>query len=329
MKNPFAKPEAVARHLKIAVTGKSGTGKTVFGLAARKHGLGKVAVISNEAGDVHYIAHKEWGGFDRLPTQSIAALEDAIGYLEQNPGEYGTLVLDTVTGVYEALVGAKAKDDGSVNVKAWGLIKRKWRGLMARLNNLPLNVVLVVHENDITEQDNEGKAKVVGQKLDAEKTFERNPDVLIRLGVVDGKRVGRVMKDRTGTHQAGDVVQEPHVGMWAKAIKAGATEARTSLPDEIDAANEAAIGRGTGSEAPPAPAAPPAEESVTPEQIALAETLCKACAAGFEASQHAKNWAKKHKPEIESLPESLKAEVRAAYKAAPMVPHTPTQSTAA
>lgn len=313
MKNPFARPAAVARHLKIAVTGKSGTGKTVFGLAARKHGLGRVAVVSNEAGDVHYIQHPEWGGFDRLPTQRIEELEDAIGYIEAHPGEYGTLVLDTVTGVYEALVGAKAKDDGSVNVKAWGLIKRKWRSIMARVNNLPLNVVAVVHENDIVEQDANGGSRVVGQKLDAEKTFERNPDVLIRLGVVDGKRVARVLKDRTGTFQAGEIVPEPHLGLWAKAIKTGAAEARVSLPEEIDAANEAAIGAGTAAHHD----APTTADTRSPVEIAAA--LCARCTEGFAAKPHRDNWVKKHRAELDALPDDLKEQVRVALRNAPMI----------
>src|SRR6202012_3702943 len=139
-------------HLKIAVTGKSGTGKTCFGLDAKNHGLGKVAVLSNEAGDVHYIGHARWGGFDRLSTQSLTELRKAIEYLEENPAEYGTLVTDTVTGIYEALVEAKTKDDGSVAMRDWGLIKRSWKSLMARLNNLRINWVAVVHENDIVEQ---------------------------------------------------------------------------------------------------------------------------------------------------------------------------------
>lgn len=311
MKNPFAKPAAVTRHLKIAVTGKSGTGKTVFGLDAKNHGLGRVAIISNEAGDVHYIVHPKWGDFDRLPTQSIGELEQAISYLEQNPTEYGTLVLDTVTGVYEALVGAKAKDDGSVNVKAWGLIKRKWRSLMARINNLPVNVIAVVHENDIVEQDNEGKSKVVGHKLDAEKTFERNPDVLIRLGLVDGKRVCKVLKDRTGTFQAGDVVQDPNLGMWAKAVKTGATEARVSLPEEVDRENEAAIDASGDGYRPSSTTTNPA---AAPEQIAA--RLIADCAHGWRDWDEKRAWSEAHRPEKDTLPPDLQEQVRLAFVAA-------------
>lgn len=311
MRNPFAKPAAVARHLKLAVTGKPGTGKTVFGLMARKAGLGRVAVISNEAGDVHYIAHPDWGDFDRLPTQRLDELEQAISYIEAHPGEYGTLVIDTVTGVYEALVGAKAKDDGSVSVKAWGLIKRRWRGLMARINNLPINIVCVVHENDLVEVDQNGSAKVVGAKLDAEKTFERNPDVLIRLVVQDGKRVARVLKDRTGTYQTGAVVTDPHPGLWASAIKRGGAEARVALPEEIDAENERAIGAGT------APG-PKAEEPAAPSEDAAAveARLTASLREGFRSEQHAKNWAAKHKAEKDALPLEAQARLSALFVAA-------------
>jgi len=70
-----------------------------------------------------------------------------------------------------------------------------------------------------------------------------------------------------------------------------------------------------------APVAPPVEEeSVTPAQIALAEQLVEACKAGFEATQHLNNWKKKHKAELDTLPESLKAEVRKAVAEAKIVP---------
>jgi len=319
MRNPFSKPEAVARHLKIAVTGKSGKGKTVFGLAAREHGFGKVAVISNEGGDVHYIKHPQWGGFDRLATSSIAEVDEALVYLESNPGVYGALVIDTVTGFYEALVSAMAKADGSVSVKNWGLIKRKWRSIMARLNNLPCSIIEVVHENDITETDDKtGKVSVVGQKLDAEKTFERNPDVLIRLGEHEGKRIGIVLKDRTGTFQAGQRVPDPNVGMWLGAIKAGTAEARVAPLEEVDAANEAAMSRPVAQPPATTTAHPTAAPEATAEQIAKAAELAGVCAAGFNASAHWKNWGLKHAEEIKALPEWLRARVKSAYKAAPI-----------
>lgn len=294
MKNPFSKPESVARHLKIAVTGKSGQGKTCFGLDAKNHGLGPVAVLSNEAGDVHYIKHPRWGGFDRLPTQKLEEMEEAIKYVEENPGAYGTLVVDTVTGIYEGLVQAKAKDDGSVNVKSWGLIKRKWRSLMARLNNLPINIVAVVHENDLVEVDPNGSSRVVGQKLDAEKTFERNPDVLIRVKLANGKRSALVLKDRTGTYQTGQVVEDAHIGLWAKAIKSGPHEARIAPPDEVDAENAAAVDAAPSSvkSAPPPAANAP---TPAPETATLAGLLAEITAHdNFNAKQHADNWWKQH-----------------------------------
>lgn len=305
MRNPFTKPAAVARHLKIAVAGKPGKGKTVFGLDARNHGLGPVAVISNEAGDVHYIDHPKWGGFDRLATSSLAEIDEALKYLEANPGAYGTLVIDTVTGFYEALVSAMAKADGSVNVKSWGLIKRKWRSIMARLNNLPCSIVAVVHENDITETDEKtGKTTVVGQKLDAEKTFDRNPDVLIRLGEADGHRVAIVVKDRTSTFQTGARVVDPHIGLWAKSVRAGTAEARVAPPEEVDAQNERAISPGT--QAAPQhvvedePREPPSQTTAA-SATTLAAVLGEIDKLAFHAKSEADAWWKAHWTQIGPL----------------------------
>jgi hypothetical protein len=314
MINPFKKPDAIARHLKIAVTGKSGSGKTVFGLAAKKYGLGRVAVISTEAGDVHYVDHPDWGDFDRIATQNLDEFEGGITFLEKNAGTYKTLLVDTVTGLYEALVEAKSKDDGSVSMKDWGLIKRRWKSVMARLNNLPVNIVAVVHENDLVETDAKGSSKIVGQKLDAEKTFERNPDVLIRMLRLDSasetiRTRAVVLKDRTGTFRTGQTIDNPHIGMWAKAIKADGKEERIAPPEETAKANEAAMA---------AEPEQPAQPDRTADEL-VASALEAACKAGFNAVDHRKRWLKKHAAEIEGLKArhpDLYAQVKAAYDAA-------------
>lgn len=314
MQNPFKRPENISRHLKIAVTGKSGSGKTVFGLAARKHGLGRVAVISTEAGDVHYIDHPEWGDFDRIATQTLSEFESGITYLETNSGTYKTLLVDTVTGLYEALVEAKSKDDGSVSMKDWGLIKRRWKSVMARLNNLPINIVAVVHENDIVKTDKNGSSEIVGHKLDAEKSFERNPDVLIRMQRLDEesatvKTRAVVLKDRTGTFKTGQGIDNPHIGMWAKSIRAQGKEERISPPEETARVNEA-----TMSNEPP----PEQKPDRTADELA-ASVLVSSLGKGFNALPHKKNWLTKHRDEITALKErhpDLYEQVKKAYDAA-------------
>lgn len=319
MINPFKKAGDTERYLKIAATGPSGSGKTVFGLDAKNHGLGPVYVISLEAGEVLYETHPKWGGYSHVRTQSIPELEQALDFLETVAG--GTVVVDTVTGIYEALVEAKAKDDGSVNKNAWGLIKRKWKSIMARLVNLKMNVVYVVHENDIVEEDAKGAFRVVGQKLDAEKSFIRNPDFVVRLlRSADGTRrkaqVLKVRGEQTGL-SVGQTVDEPHIGMFAKAVQSGSQSAHVATPDEVASVNEAAMAK-----KPPASvkseAEPAAAPHATQEEIALAAALCDACAAGFNAKPHKDNWGAKHADEIKALPEWLRAKVRVAFKAAPI-----------
>lgn len=315
MINPFKKPDAIARHLKMAVTGKSGSGKTVFGLAAKKYGLGRVAVISTEAGDVHYIDHPEWGDFDRIATQSLDEFEGGITFLEKNAGTYKTLLVDTVTGLYEVLVEAQSKDDGSVSMKDWGLIKRRWKSVMARLNNLPINIVAVVHENDLVQTDQKtGSSTIIGQKLDAEKTFERNPDVLIRMLRLENasetiRTRAVVLKDRTGTFKTGQTIDNPHIGMWAKAIKSDGKEERIAPPEETSKANEAAMA---------AEPVQPEKPDRTADELA-ASALVAALANGFNAPPHKKNWLTKHRPELEALKArhpDLCEQVKKAYEAA-------------
>jgi len=310
MTDPFEKSEEQSRHLKIGVTGPISSGKTCFGLDAKNHGLGPVAVISVEGGDIQFESSTRWGGFKPLRTQNIADMKEAIEFLEKNPGRYGTLLVDTITGIYEAVVDAKMKDDGSMNRNTWGIAKRAWKSLMLRLVNLPMNVVFVVHELDVTKTDKEGNTEVVGQKLDAEKTFGRAPDFLIRMtGIRNKKAYAQVLKicgEDTGFY-VGQTIEDPNIGMFVAAIKKkGASEARISTPEEVKESNEAAIEKKSE----------PVDR--TTDEL-LATQLVVACEKGFKAKTHADNWLKKHRDEIGGLKArqpDLYAAVKAAYDAA-------------
>lgn len=301
--------------MKIAVTGPIGSGKTCFGLDAKNHGLGPVAVLSLEAGEVQYAKSERWGGFKVLRTQDIEKLREALTWLEKQDA-YHTLVVDTATGIYEAVVDAKMKEDGSMNRNTWGVTKRAWKSLMLRLVNLPMHVVFVVHELDITETNQAtGDTKVVGQKLDAEKTFGRAPDFLIRMtGIKNKKAYAQVLKVRgedTG-FSVGQTLEDPNLGMFAAAIKKG-EETRISPPEEVKDANEAALGS-VATQPDPAQSAP----DRTSDEL-VASTLQASCKAGFNAELHRKRWLAKHKVEIEGLKArhpDLYAQVKAAYDAA-------------
>lgn len=317
MKNPFERQGEAGRHLKIAVSGPTGAGKTCFGLDAKNHGLGPVAVISLEAGDVLYEDSKRWGGFKPLRTQSIAEMREAIDFLEANPGTFSTLVVDTITGIYEAVVDSKMKDDGSMNKNTWGVAKRAWKSIMLRLVNLPLHVVFVVHEQDITETDKDGNTKIVGQKLDAEKTFVRAPDFHVRMVKKGAIPVGTVLKVRgedTG-FVIGQTINDPHLGMFVAAIRKGA-ETRIALPEDVRADNDAATAK-AAKEVPTEPRPQAVDPAQRLNDELSATTLTAACMAGFRAEIHRKNWLAKHKAEIEELKArapDLYAKVREAFE---------------
>lgn len=296
MRNPFQKPEQVQRFLKIAAEGPIGGGKTVFGLLAKEAGLGPVAVISGEQGEILYINHPRWGGFDRLPTQTIDGFAEGVSYLESDDNPYKTLVIDTVTNLYEALVAAKMSDDGEVSMQEWGPIKRKFKELMTRVVNLPMNIVYVVHENDIIERKGMD-SKVVGQKADVEKSFGRNPDVVVRLYIDrDGTtRKALIKKDRTGTFQAGQVIDDPHIKMWVGGIRAEGKQEKQLTPDELRTANEAAL--------------------LTPEQETFRRLMRELDEGAFTGKATLKDWAEKAKADIDTLPDARRTDVRKAFKA--------------
>lgn len=241
--NPFRPAEQVRPKVKCLVYGPSGVGKTYFGLTAP----GKVAVIDTEGGTAFYAGRGGLSEFDVLPTKTFHDVTRAIGYLATHPGEYETLVIDPVTVLYETLQDAaqvkratvRRNEDADLEMLDWQRIKRAYKALMTDLVNLPLHVIVIAREADLTEERMNGQRKErvkIGVRPDAEKSTPYYFDTVIRLVPVSGGREAVVEKDRTGTIPAG--VKAPSFDkLFGKAIKAnaGGTAAR-SLPSDADAA---------------------------------------------------------------------------------------------
>lgn len=268
--NPFRPAEQVAPKVKALLYGTSGIGKTYCALTSP----GKVAVIDTEGGTSFYASRVGTGGlsaFDVLPTKTFAQVEQAIAYLKANPGDYETLVIDPVTVLYETLQDAalryrtdksaqKARqrqesfDPDNVDLEQldWGRIKRSYKRLMTDLVNLPLHVVVIAREADLTEEQmvNGRKQRTkIGAKPDAEKSTTYYFDAVIRL--VPGQKGGRdavVEKDRTGSLELGARIPNPtFAALFSKAIAVGGTGVRSLESDAEAAAIDAATTLTAGS----------------------------------------------------------------------------------
>lgn len=324
--NPFAPIADAAVWIKALLYGSWGTGKTYFGLGAP----GKVAVIDTEGGTAFYKA--VFPDFDVLTTKSFRDILEAITYIETHPGLYGTLVVDPVTVIYETLQEAalkarvvkKARTGGSgfdpdsvdLEILDWGKIKRQYKGLMTRLVNLPLHVIVVAREKDDTVMKG-GEMQKLGVKPDAEKSTSYYFDVVVRTTVKGEQRVFTVEKAR-GTIGAtlplgSSWIDPTFASLFGAALKGEPVKAKGA--------------KGTKVEAPPARVVPSDDEASSKdaetfgEKIAnpalVAEFVMALDSLGFDPEEVRirRNW-----PPFAEMPEATIAEALAKLKAGKPAP---------
>ena len=212
--NPFVKASAKKKHLKIAVYGPPGVGKTYFGL-----GFPSPAVIDLEGGTDFYADRFQ---FSVLDTKSFAEVLNAVEFLETGHHDFKTIVIDPITVIWSALqegrLEFKTKNlDKAVSgeektffsYQDWGQIKRFYSMLMTKLVNLPMHVVMIGRQKDEYEIKGNEMSKI-GVKMESEKSTPYLPDICFRLEVGkngSGKRVAVFEKDRSGYFPIGSRVE--------------------------------------------------------------------------------------------------------------------------
>lgn len=140
----------VKKYLKCGLWGNMKSGKTKFALS-----FPKTAIIDSEKGS---ILHSDDHKFDYLEVIRWRALGPALGWLRDNPGKYETLIVDSVTPLYADLVEEVGQAEKNrtgrdfLSQLSWGIIKRRFRGFLRFLLELPMHVVLTSRAKDEYEQ---------------------------------------------------------------------------------------------------------------------------------------------------------------------------------
>jgi len=87
-------------------------------------------------------------------TSSFDEVSDIVDYLsENNPGvvdnepyEFWTLVIDSLTPLYLNLQEKLSKDGGGLTIQQWGKLKTQWKTFMLKLLAIDMNVFATSHE---------------------------------------------------------------------------------------------------------------------------------------------------------------------------------------
>ena len=260
----FKKAHGQQAALKIGLYGPPGSGKTFTSLLMAE-GLAalsgkRIAFVDTENGThfysmavPHRTVHPEAFDFDAMYTRSITEVIAAFNGL--NPAEYGVIVLDSITHLWEATMaayrGPKTRD-GGIPINAWGRIKKPYKDLMSGLLSSPMHVLICGRQGLIYEKNEEtGESAVVGVKMKAEGETPYEPHILIRMEAPRPGKTNEVAtiyayaeKDRTGV-LAGRSFANPTFATLCGPIMGllGGTQARMTTEDEAAAVDAEAMER--------------------------------------------------------------------------------------
>jgi hypothetical protein len=214
----FRKAKAEQAALKIGMYGPPGSGKSFTslliaeGLAAMTRK--RIAYVDTEHGTDFYCkdvpsraVHPAAFDFDAIYTRSLTEVIAAVKGLD--PKEYGVVVIDSVTHLWEAARAAydgRQTRAGTIPMQAWGKIKKPYKDLMSSLLSSPMHVIICGRQGVEYETDEEtDELKAIGVKMKAEGETPYEPHILIRLEGIKPKKTNEVAKivayaekDRTG-----------------------------------------------------------------------------------------------------------------------------------
>lgn len=211
----FTKAKSEQAFFKAGFYGATGSGKTYTslliaeGLAAK---CGKrIAFIDTERGTDFYAmdipertSHPTAFDFDRLVTRSIMETIEAFESID--PEEYGVVVVDSVTHLWEAAKAAyngKLMSNGAIPIQAWGNIKKPYKKLMSLFLDGKFHGILCGREGVVMEEDDDGETRVTGHKMKSEGETPYEPHILGRMIPDRDKKGGYIVKvffekDRSG-----------------------------------------------------------------------------------------------------------------------------------
>lgn len=248
----FRKAKAEKAALKFGLYGLAGSGKTFTALliaeGLAKHAGKRIAYVDTERGTDFYAnavpgrqRHPEAFDFDALYTRSITDVLKEIKALD--PKEYGVIVLDSITHIWEATINAysgKTTSAGTIPFHAWGKIKKPYKELMTLLLNSPMHVLICGRQGNEWATDEEtDELKRVGTKMKAEGETPHEPDFLIHMEAIKNPKekmatiTAYAEKDRSGI-LAGKVIEWPDFDKIAKPLLGllGQTQAHIDSQDE-------------------------------------------------------------------------------------------------
>jgi hypothetical protein len=215
----------------------------------------RVAFIDTERGSEFYCmniperqVHPSAFDFDRIITRSLMETLEAVESID--PNEYGVLVIDSVTHLWEAARAAytgKVMATGGIPIQAWSNIKRPYKRLMSLFLDGNFHAIICGREGVVLDKDEDGELQVTGTKMKAEGETPHEPHVLGRMTTDRDEKGGYIIKvffekDRSGI-LTGRTFEWPNFQTIAPVVGylSGGEQGKLGMPEdaaEIDASKQ-------------------------------------------------------------------------------------------
>lgn len=243
--------EPVARKLKVLIYGAPKMGKTWFSIHAPAP-----LVIDTESSTDAYRGRPDMPPFSvaksAQPSEIIPVLEQlqGAGYIKAGKQTLKpeTIVIDSFSVLWQvrqeagqklaetrAKRAGKSPDEAKVAFGDWSVIKKPINRLYNLLINMPVHVIITAREKDLYDEDT-NQPKKIGHAPDIERNAPYVFDLVLRLVIENGARVGIVEGSRFAEFPPGTRVVNPSWQTFAHLARGEG--APSSLPD-VDGAAEA------------------------------------------------------------------------------------------
>lgn len=191
------KPEVIESRLKALFYGSAGVGKTMAAIQFPKPYIIDTEGSTNKP---QYVSAINKVGGAVLMTVDFDEMIDEVRELLTTKHEYKTLVIDSLTLLYNDLLEKAERKVGTEFGRHYGEANKRMKQLLNLLFRLDMNVIITSHSKNEYGQN----LAVLGQTFDCYKKLDYLFDLVFEIQKRGAHRVGLVKKSRIENFPDGD-----------------------------------------------------------------------------------------------------------------------------
>lgn len=183
------KPEMIEQRLKALFYGSAGVGKTMAAIQFPKPYIIDTEGSTNKP---QYVKQIDKAGGVVLMTVDFEEMVNELKQLLTIKHDYKTLVIDSLTNLYNDLLEKAEKKVGTEFGRHYGEANKRMKQLLNLLFRMDMNVIITSHSKNEYGQN----LAVLGQTFDCYKKLDYLFDLVFEIQKRGDKRIGIVKKSR-------------------------------------------------------------------------------------------------------------------------------------